>query len=72
MPWKYPNNNWFKKEFVGQNTNKWIYPIPNERSSDSLVPIFVLAGGVNASAGVLFTIHLLGQLKIHVKVYTRQ
>ena len=50
----YPKNNWFKKELVVQNRNNWIYPTPNERSSYSLVPIFVLAGGVNALAGVLF------------------
>ena len=32
---RYPNNNWFKKELVGQNRNKWIYPTPNELSSYS-------------------------------------
>ena len=31
----YPNNNWFKKELVGQNRNKWIYPTLNELSSYS-------------------------------------
>ena len=45
----------------------YLVTVTGERSSYSLVPIFVLAGGVNALAGVLFKlktfiVHILNKI----------
>ena len=42
-----------KRSSLGRTEISEYTPTPNDRSSYSLVPIFVLAGGVNALAGVL-------------------
>ena len=50
---RYPIITDLKRSSLGRTEISEYTPTPNDRSSYNLVPIFVLAGGVNALAGVL-------------------
>ena len=56
-----PNNNWSQKKFIRTEIHEQIPPPihPQVRALPDLVPIFALACGVNALAGVLFLFNTL-------------
>ena len=49
---------------------KSVRPTPNERSGYSLLPIFVLADGVNALAGVLYFVKMSWSQDLSALRYT--